>query len=358
MTEKILLISPSIAPSSYGGVQTYVREIYNRIKKKNIEIKVICIRTKKKLHDNNIIQINTPNIRFLGIFLFSVKAYIIIKKFFSDYKLYSCASRSGLTLIFLKKPFVTAIHDIGALIYPGNILEKFLRRIAYTMVCRKTKKIIVPSLYTKNGLLEFFPFLKNRIILNYYGINTDFFKPVSKKKKKDKTILYVGRIAENKGIDTLLQAYKLLKKKEKNIKLVIVGGPTPTTKKSFELIRNKNPDVIFLGEITPGDEKLRELYSEASVFVYPSKFSEGFGLPIGEAMSCGTQVVASDLPCFKEVGGDYTYYFRVGDVDDLKDKIKKALRNPFSAELLRNSIIKRFSWDDNVRKLLNIINSS
>jgi glycosyltransferase involved in cell wall biosynthesis len=102
------------------------------------------------------------------------------------------------------------------------------------------------------------------------------------------------------------------------------------------------------------DSDLPALYSLAALFVYPSLY-EGFGLPIAEAMACGTPVVTSNASSLPEVAGDAALYFDPRDVNAMVDAMRRAL----SDEVLRNDLrskgfaqAKRFSWDKAANELL------
>ena len=97
----------------------------------------------------------------------------------------------------------------------------------------------------------------------------------------------------------------------------------------------------------------------AKVFVYPS-FYEGFGLPILEAMQCGTPVITSNTSSMPEVGGDACLYIEPEDVTGLADQIYRVVYNNELIEDLSQKGIKRaknFSWDKCARETLKIYES-
>jgi glycosyltransferase involved in cell wall biosynthesis len=104
---------------------------------------------------------------------------------------------------------------------------------------------------------------------------------------------------------------------------------------------------------------LVEYYNKASLFVFPS-FFEGFGIPPIEAMACGCPCVVSNVASLPEVCGDAAYYVNPYDVEDIARGIETVLND----EKLRNDLIKkgfenikRFSWQDSARKIIEIIKS-
>ena len=120
---------------------------------------------------------------------------------------------------------------------------------------------------------------------------------------RDRFILFVGTFEPRKNIPGLCQAYMRLRTTVKIAhQLVLVGGTGWMCEAAFAAIRKLDgSDVVVTGYVT--DEELSHLYREADVFVYPS-FYEGFGLPVLEAMACGTPVVTANTSSFPEVVGE------------------------------------------------------
>jgi glycosyltransferase involved in cell wall biosynthesis len=126
-------------------------------------------------------------------------------------------------------------------------------------------------------------------------------------------ILHVGSTIPRKRIDTLLEVYAAAARSMPELRLVHVGGEF--TSEQQQLIRR----LALEGRVSapgPVDERtLAALYRRAVLVLLPSE-REGFGLPIVEAMACGTPVIASDLPVLREVGSSAVEYCRIGDVAD------------------------------------------
>jgi len=99
------------------------------------------------------------------------------------------------------------------------------------------------------------------------------------------------------------------------------------------------------------DDELAALYSLASIFVYPSKY-EGFGIPILEAMACGTPVIASNSSSIPEVAGNAAQYFEADSEESLMHAIEKVVSDAKLQKCMIENGFKRkadFSWDKTVR---------
>lgn len=130
-------------------------------------------------------------------------------------------------------------------------------------------------------------------------------------------VLAVGRITQEKGLDYLIDAF--LQSKHKNIKLVLAGGIDHASSYAKKIIaKAKNTDIIMAGYAD--GEYLRQLYSNASLFVLPS-YNEGFPLVLLEAMSYHLPLLASDIPANKQLNLDKDSYFEVGNISELANKL-------------------------------------
>ncbi len=117
-------------------------------------------------------------------------------------------------------------------------------------------------------------------------------------------------------------------------------------------------DVKFLGYLT--QEDLRTVFSSATLFAFPSLY-EGFGIPILEAMACGTPVITSNVSSMPEVAGDAAKLVDPLDVEDIKEAIKSLLENEDEREALTKKGLKRaseFSWEKCARETLEVYRST
>ena len=125
-------------------------------------------------------------------------------------------------------------------------------------------------------------------------------------------LLHVGSTIPRKRIDVLLNIVAALRRLHPGVRLIRVGGPFTSDQRRLVGHLGLDDSVMVLPFVQR--PVLASIYRRAALVLQPSD-REGFGLPMAEAMTCGTPVVASDLPALREVGGPAATYCPVGDVE-------------------------------------------
>ncbi|HXX70216.1 MAG TPA: glycosyltransferase family 1 protein, partial [Polyangiaceae bacterium] len=159
-------------------------------------------------------------------------------------------------------------------------------------------------------------------------------------------VLTVGTLEPRKDLLTLLRAFDELGPRAQGRQLVVVGGRGWRDRQLVRELKARTADqrVRWLGYVNEPD--LVALYSGADLFVLASTL-EGFGLPVLEALACGTPVVASDVSALREVGGDVARFVPPGNVAAFAGAIEDALHDPQCAIAARDAGPVRashFSW--------------
>ena len=266
--------------------------------------------------------------------------------------------------VFYRKPFVITIHDLIIDHFPTGVASSLprplykLKHFGYKKIVassvKNAKKIIVPSLATKNEIVDHYKADHSKIEVIYEG-----FDPAISHGKhtqlvtKNKYILYVGNAYPHKNISVLFKAFSILKKEHENIELVCIGRDDFFYKR----LENEHTDIHFLHNID--DQGLFDYYKSASLFVMPS-LMEGFGLPLLEAMSLSCPVISSNTPALKEIGGDAVLYFDPKNHKELEEKIHLLLTDQKGRSELVDKARERsrkFSWKDTVSKTINLYES-
>jgi glycosyltransferase involved in cell wall biosynthesis len=161
--------------------------------------------------------------------------------------------------------------------------------------------------------------------------------------EKENYIAYIGRLVRHKGVHYLIQAYKELKTDKK---LVIVGDGSYTDDYVKELhdLAEGDTNIIFTGN--QNDLVLKELFSNAAVFVQPSE-SEGLSFALLEGMAYSRPCLVSDIEPNYEALADTGVYFKNTDYADLRDKLQYLLNDPQAAKNLGQAAFERVKKEYN-----------
>jgi glycosyltransferase involved in cell wall biosynthesis len=125
-------------------------------------------------------------------------------------------------------------------------------------------------------------------------------------------LLHVGSTIARKRIDVLLRVFAQIQRQSPEARLIRVGAPFTSEQESLATSLGIREHIDLIGHLpTP---LLGALYRRASLLLQTSE-AEGFGLPVVEALACGTPVLASDIPPLREIGGDATLYCPVGNLE-------------------------------------------
>lgn len=175
--------------------------------------------------------------------------------------------------------------------------------------------------------------------------------------EKDGYILFLGRIVPEKGVHYLIEAFKRL---DTDKKLVIAGGASDSSE-YYEQIQSavaSDPRIILTGFVE--GRMLRELYSNAYMYVLPSDL-EGMPMSLLEAMSYGCCCLVSDIPECTEVVEDHAAVFRHGDVDDLERQLSALIAAPERVNAMRKNasefVCAKYSWDSVTTRTLALYDS-
>ncbi len=284
-----------------------------------------------------------------------------VKKHHCD--LLHCTSNTAP--IYNPAPMIVTLHDI---FYLENVslfnkgftaYQKFgnmYRRYIVPAVVKRAKQIMTVSNSEKNRILDFFKLPDDRVSVVYNGVSLNF-KPVTDQavlddirstyKLPEKFIFFLGNTDPKKNTKGVLTAYaKYIRDNAGDIPLVIVDYPEAELARILQEINE--PDVIKhiqrLDYVKNTD--LPAIYSIASLFLYPS-FRESFGIPILEAMACGTPVITSNVFSMPEIAGDAALLVDPNNPDDMAQAIHKMLTNKELQQSFKEKgfeQVKKFSW--------------
>ncbi|MBU0757909.1 MAG: glycosyltransferase family 4 protein [Nanoarchaeota archaeon] len=274
-----------------------------------------------------------------------------------NYFSYPC---SLVAKMLRKKSFAT-YHEVWLGSWAKNtgswlgFLGEFAERIVLFKFAILGVKIISVSDFTKKRLVDAginhkkIAVIPNGIDLKKYGTKKET------KKKDSNSICYVGRLVEHKGVNDLIHAVSLVKKKIFDVNLTIVGdGPE---KKTLEILTKKlrlENSVNFRGYVKDHEEVV-DIIRSSEVLIHPGTV-EGFGIILIEAMACQTPYVASSIDVFREVteDGKGGLLFKVMNSEDLAEKIIKLLKDKklYSKKQKEGKeLVKKYYWKEIVEKI-------
>jgi len=262
---------------------------------------------------------------------------------------------------------VLTIHDLIPLLFPQGVRPRYRYyfRFAIGRLVQTADAIIVDAESTKRAILERFRVSEKKINVIYLGVDGSRFRPIDDedaiKRVRERYgigsepyILFVGNIEPRKNLSVLIRAYAEIvnsSRLDTDIRLVIAGSKGPLAQEVLSLPSQLGltDRVIFPGIIS--DEDLPAFYCGAALFVFPSLY-EGFGLPVLEAMACGTPVISSNTSSLPEVAGDAAVLVHP-TISDLREAMLKLVtQKTLRDELRRKGFdrVKRFSWDETARR--------
>ncbi len=266
-------------------------------------------------------------------------------------------------------PTVVTVCDLFFEAHPefapaGN---RFKMRRLFSYAARHADHIIAISDTTKQDLIKFYGVGEDRITVIYPAANP-FYRLLNETEDAERSkavmashdleqpfLLHVGGMTENRNIAGLLDAVSLLKKSGFKPRLVLVGRSFWGFDLKAELAKRLLCDEVIEIKYAPSDD-LRVLYNQAAALLLPSLY-EGFGLPILEAMACGTPVITSNLSVMPEAAGDAALLIDPLDPGAIAAAVEqimgdKTLRDTLIAKGLKR--VERFTWPANAAQTLEV----
>lgn len=171
---------------------------------------------------------------------------------------------------------------------------------------------------------------------------------------KNDYVLFLGRIVPEKGVHYLIEAFSKL---NTNKKLVIAGGASDSNEyyQHIQQMANQDSRVILTGFIQ--GQALKELYSNAYIYVLPSDL-EGMPMSLLEAMSYGNCCLTSDIPECAEVVEGHAATFQHGSVESLRKELQELLENDDLVQRYKANaadyIVSKYNWDSVTDQTLNL----
>jgi glycosyltransferase involved in cell wall biosynthesis len=259
---------------------------------------------------------------------------------------------------------VATIHDVIPYIYPetSSRLDWLIYRCWLPLAVRRLDAIITVSEQSRSDIIRYLPVQPEDVTVipeaasNIYCVlgQAEIDSVLARHGIDFPYILYVGSVEARKNLPRLLEAYAKLREWSGQWKLVIIGARKWKSNPVFDTVRRLGlePHVHFTGYVEESD--LPALYNGASLFAFPSLY-EGFGLPVLEAMACGTPVVTSNTSSLPEVAGDAALLIDPIDVEAIASAMRRVLEDhTLSTEMRAKGLARarEFTWERTARETI------
>jgi glycosyltransferase involved in cell wall biosynthesis len=254
--------------------------------------------------------------------------------------------------------YVMTVHDLGHFALP-ELFPRAKRTLAAVLMARavaRARSIMADSSFTASEVVRRFPRVGSRVVTVPLGVSRTF-EAAGGVLQPRPYLLCVGNRKPHKNLTVAVEVLSLLRTRHPDLRLVI-AGPTyadddPVRRAAARL--GVSEAVVDVGAVD--DEELRDLYRGAACFLFPSRY-EGFGLPVLEAMSAGSPVVASRCASVPEVVGEAGLLVNPDDPDEIARSVERVLEDP----VLRTRLVelgrsraREFSWERTVRATADLL---
>jgi glycosyltransferase involved in cell wall biosynthesis len=293
-----------------------------------------------------------------------------------QYRLRSLARDLSLELLhspyyvlpyWLDCPSVVTMYDLIPLLYPQHLPRRWtawIFRATASLAVRRARHLIAISESTKRDLVRLLSAAERKITVTHLAADQRF-RPLDRQEWQyaisayglpERYILYLGINKPHKNLPFVVQVFHELRT---DAKLVLAGKEDPRYPQVREEARRLRlgERVVFLGDVPEKD--LSPIYNGAEVFVFPSLY-EGFGLPVLEAMACGTPVVCSNSSSLPEIAGNAAISLDPADTGAWVAALTEVLESEeLRAELRKRGLeqAERFSWQKTARETLEVYQS-
>jgi glycosyltransferase involved in cell wall biosynthesis len=324
-----------------------------------------------------------PNVRYRRISLLPGKIYNFMDHYLVALP-FDVLARTRADVFFFPNYFrlplwlthksVVAIHDLAFLETPEYIVphhrEYMSRRVPQSV--QKATHVIAVSEHTKRTLVSEYKVDPSKVTVVVPAIDHAKFQPATKSnidsaKKKygiaGEYLLFLGTTDPRKNITGIVKAYQLLPEEmRKQYKLVLAGAPGKAwgwgwydTEIDAIIAELPQGSVIRTGYVSAEDRPV--LFSGAALFLWPSHY-EGWGMPIVEALACGTPVVTARNSSLPEAGGDAAAYVENNQPSSISQTIVELLNDPEKLAHMRSAgleHVKQFTWDASASRLAGVL---
>ncbi|MCA9900826.1 MAG: glycosyltransferase family 4 protein [Ardenticatenaceae bacterium] len=262
-------------------------------------------------------------------------------------------SMAFVTPLFSRCPAVITVYDLSFYHFPERFpaLQRLYLSSQTRRSCQRARRIITISESSRQDVhrflgvpLEWIDVVVPGVDAVYRPLPPDEVAAFRQRQGLERFVLHVGTLQPRKNIPVLIDAFA--RQDDPELKLVLVGGKGWLYDEIFRQVQALGlaDRVIFTGYVP--DDDLPLWYNAAELLVFPSVY-EGFGLPVVEAMACGTPVIASNSSSIPEAVGEAGLLFAPNDVETLASQMTAVLTDTTLKNKLRQQGLEHaqtFSW--------------
>jgi glycosyltransferase involved in cell wall biosynthesis len=303
------------------------------------------------------------------------RCVIPARRFWTHYRLSRELRKNPVDLLFVPahvlplyhpEGSIVTVHDLGYLVEPESHprLSRLQLKLTTRWNANQATHIVAISEATRQDLVKYLHVDPKRITVVPHGVDPQF-RPLPAEeiaryrraaRLPERFILYLGTIQPRKNLSKLIDAFERVALNHPGISLVLAGRTGWLSEPILERARSSavQDRIRFLGYVP--DEQLPLLYGAATTVTLPSLY-EGFGLPVLEAMACGSPVVMSNRGALPELAGADAEVIEPTDVDELAASLRAAIFRGDDPELIsqRTKHAGTFSWQSSATRTLELI---
>ncbi len=283
------------------------------------------------------------------------------ERYWPDAQIVFCTGESYVPV--KRARLVVTVHDAA---YFENFAHRrdraFLQqrlkwKLLYRKLSQKADLFHAVSHFSAERLGHFFPSIRSRIRVVHNAVTPHFFEPVTEAGRnylaetglnQRRFLLIPGGLHFRKNADLILQVWPRLQQLDRDLKLVVVNHSDPVY---VEKLQALGGDTHMAGFVS--DDALKALYTAAEAVWFPSRY-EGFGLPVLEAMACGTPVVTSNASSLPEIAGDAALLVHPTRAEAHLDALGELLNSASlrqELKVLGRERASQFTWEKSAAEL-------
>lgn len=265
---------------------------------------------------------------------------------------------------------IAVVHDMAYRAYPETVRKRTRRFLELSLekTCREADQIITISKFSKKEIMRYLSVDGKKIAVVPLGVDRHYYHPNYSEREVQRIkhkygldgsyFLYLGTIEPRKNVERLIRAYAAVNRRKKDVPPLILAGKKgwlyEGIYRAVEELHLQDK-VKFLGYVTIQDAP--KLMKGALAFVFPSLY-EGFGLPVLEAMACGTPVITSRAASLPEVAGEAGILVDPLDMEELACAMHRIMEDAaLRKQLGEKGVVQaqKFSWKRTAEQIERII---